>query len=191
MRLLLDAGTDPRVPDAALRTPLHGAVAAAHREVAQVLLHKGKQPMSKQHGGLFSAGLLSPQRLLAAPARALGLPRPASTDPPHARRLHAACTPHARRLHAACTPLGPRWPVRLRFSRSLAGVIAGYWPVAIQALPPFETQARVRAPRTRRGARHCCSRASSSAARATRSSCRCSSTPSKARRRRCRWAMGA
>ena len=43
MRLLLDAGTDPRVPDAALRTPLHGAVAAAHRDVAQVLLHKGAQ----------------------------------------------------------------------------------------------------------------------------------------------------
>ena len=30
-----DSGTDPRVPDGALRTPLHGAVAAAHRDVAQ------------------------------------------------------------------------------------------------------------------------------------------------------------
>ena len=81
MRLLLDAGTDPRVPDAALRTPLHGAVAAAHRDVAQVLLHKGARPCRKARwlglrpAGSVSGGLSQRQSMPQA-APSSGQPRP-------------------------------------------------------------------------------------------------------------------
>ena len=106
-------------------------------------------------------------------------PRPGAPPPPEAS-LSARPLSAPAQLRSA--RLGPPRP---------ASADPSLGPLTRPHRPSVSTQVRVRAPRTPRGARHCCSRASSSAARATRSSSRCSSTRSKARRPRCPWAMGA